>query len=131
MPDFFTHIVPTGGKLFENFINNCLSYSNHRKWTSHKQAHPNAPLGGELFEAIVEAESSNFMSMVWLALGNMGTAAIVQQHYLSFLLKFKGCSRSARAIGAQMGWCSKSSSFDTWLEEQSKQAVRRGAGMCV
>ena len=114
--------------LFEHYLDNCLSYTNHREWGSHKRAHGNVHLGGDLFDSIVKAEGPAFMSMVWLALGNIGTAAIIQKHYLSFLLKFKGASRSARQITSRMGWTSKSSSFDTWLEEQTKLAVRRGAG---
>jgi hypothetical protein len=77
---------------------------------------PDEALPQVLYDGFVNVEGAVFMPSVWLALGNIGTSAILQQHFLSFVMKFKGASRSALKICSQYGWTSKLSSFDTWLD---------------
>lgn len=110
--------------MFEDYLHQNSTYTSHRIWKGWLKAHPDEDVSEQLYDDLIHTEGSQFMAAVWMALGNIGTSAILQLHYLSFLMKFKGASRSALKICAQYGWISKLSSFDGWLEDQELKSER-------
>ena len=114
--------------MFEFYLENNLSYTSHRRWRAHSKANVVGLLDGDLLDSIVEEEGPHFQAMVWLALGNIGDAAILQLNYMTFMLKFKGCSRSGLKLTGSVGWTAKMTTFDKWVAAQSEAAHRTAQG---
>lgn len=67
-------------------------------------------------------EGASFMTHVWHVLSNMGTYGRQQQKYVTFLLKYKGISRSGIKLLGGMGIASKLTEFDKWVAAKIAQA---------
>lgn len=119
----YFHLVSSGGILFEKFLCNYSSYTIAREF---KRKIHDLPFGEQIgdadFDVLRKSEGAVFLSTVYLLLGNMGESVLRQKHYLSFLCRFKGITRTGQDIMSSLGWLSCTSSYDTWTDTQEQAA---------
>jgi hypothetical protein len=74
--------------------------------------------------AVIEGEGSVYLTHTITTLGNMGSSVTRQMHYISFMLKYKGLTRSGNEIISRMGYVASHGSFDTWIKGRQAESER-------
>ena len=79
----------------------------------------NRPLTLLKMISLIESEGGRFLTMLLVRFGVHG---VRQRNYLSFLLKYKGLSRSGQALIYPLGLAATPRCYDTWFNSQKKLA---------
>ena len=74
----------------------------------------------------VRAEGGPFLQHTWITLGNIGHSAMLQKHYFTFLMLYKGCTKSGLILTAAVGLTSPWTQFNEWRKQQIDLAKEAG-----
>jgi hypothetical protein len=119
----YSVLVPFGGWLFEEWMGTWSSPSSKQLLRDAQQENPE--MWTDSFkELLMKKEGPHFWRHVMQTLAHMTNSATTQQHYVTFMLKYKGITRSGHEILAKMGMTSSTSSYDDWEKLKREDAGR-------
>lgn len=114
----------TGGHLFEWWLDEFSSWKVNKAWKAILRERRRATLD-EVVE-MVEVEGGPFLQHTWTTLGNIGHDAMLQKHFFTFLLLYKGASKSGLVLTAALGLTSPWTQFALWRKQQYALAEQQG-----
>ena len=111
---FHRSTVPRGGHLFHYFLFACSSDDDRRLLKKHltRRTRVDIPIDYEVFEPFLLSYKNRFYVYVLLVLN--GYAVKWQRYYLSFLMEFKGASRSGLSILFALGLGNNIRTYDRY-----------------
>ena len=107
--------MPTGGKVFEHYLDLMAKWSTHKLWRKHLDDHKHNDdhkMDAPTWERILKKERGPFMGFVLMATANIGNNGKTQLFYHTFNAKFHGLSRPGVDMLARYGYAMKNSLFD-------------------
>ena len=112
--------VVTGGILWVAHMTCCQRPVKLKEWKKlvKRCVTNNRPLTLLTMLSLVESEGGRFLTMLMVRFGVDG---VRQRNYLSFLLKYKGLSRSGRALMYPLGLAATPRCYDGWFNDQKRQ----------
>jgi hypothetical protein len=112
--------VVTGGILWVAHMTCCQRPGKLKEWNKLVKGcvTDNRPLTLLTMLSLVESEGGCFLTTL---LVRFGVDGVRQRNYLSFLLKYKGLSRSGRALMYPLGLAAAPRSYDGWFNDQKRQ----------
>lgn len=112
-----THIVTTGGRLFEGYLDGMSSWATHKRWKDiSRNFDPNEIDNMDLQDVqneIVERERGTFHGFVITSCANIGNKGQRQLFFHTFIARYHGLSRSGCETLSKFGLTMRRTSYDT------------------
>lgn len=117
-------VAEFGGQLLDLWIRELGPQGVKRDWmrmvkTAHRTG---TPVTEALMRHLFKKVGGGWFGFVLTSLGKRG---IYQLHYHSFMLQFKGVSRSGRELLHKMNQASGRTSYDNWVQQQALESSNR------